>query len=204
MAFWGAPVADAQHAQHAVKAALAMQEMAHRLSQDFLAKGWPPLAIGVGVNSGAMVVGDMGSNVRKAYTVMGDAVNLASRLEGLTKVYGVGVLAGEETINALQNWTCREVERVKVKGKHQSITIYEPLGPTPEIDAQIHEELRQWNEALESYRGQQWAEARSRLQGLARQHPDRTLYALYLERLDSLEGLALGPDWDGSTQFQTK
>ena len=121
MAFWGAPVTNAQHAEHAVRAALAMQEAAHRLSQDFLARGWPPLAIGVGVNTGSMVVGDMGSNVRKAYTVMGDSVNLASRLEGLTKVYGVGVLVGEATFNALSGWVCREIDRVKVKGKDQAI-----------------------------------------------------------------------------------
>ena len=120
-----------------MRAALAMQEAAHRLSQDFLARGWPPLAIGVGVNTGSMVVGDMGSNVRKAYTVMGDSVNLASRLEGLTKVYGVGVLVGEATFNALSGWVCREIDRVKVKGKDQAIAIYEPLGLARALDAAV-------------------------------------------------------------------
>ena len=204
MAFWGAPVTNAQHAEHAVRAAMAMQDAAHRLSQDFLARGWPPLAIGVGVNTGSMVVGDMGSNVRKAYTVMGDSVNLASRLEGLTKVYGVGVLVGEATFNALSGWVCREIDRVKVKGKDQAIAIYEPLGLARALDAAVQEELQEWNEALRSYRNQRWDKARAALKTLQLKHPDRKLYALYLERIEALQGQTLGPQWDGSTQFETK
>lgn len=206
MAFWGAPVSDHDHAQHAVRAALDMQASARRLSEDFVARGWPPLAIGVGVNTGPMVVGDMGSNVRKAYTVMGDAVNLASRLEGLTKVYGVGVLIGHDTRQALQGWVCREVDRVKVKGKDQAVAIYEPLCTEAQLDAQTQEELWQWNEVLVHYRHQAWSSAREGLAALQQQHPQKKLYALYQSRVEAMEreGAALGEDWDGSTQFKTK
>ena len=85
MAFWGAPVADAEHARRAVFTALEMQRELRKLDAPFKARGWPELHIGVGINTGTMTVGDMGSTVRKSYTVMGDAVNLASRIEGLTK-----------------------------------------------------------------------------------------------------------------------
>jgi adenylate cyclase len=84
VAFWGAPVADPQHARHAVAAGLAMQAALQRVNQDFAARGWPALQIGIGINTGSMVVGDMGSRHRRAYTVLGDAVNLASRLQGLS------------------------------------------------------------------------------------------------------------------------
>ena len=189
---------------HAVTAALEMQSVADRLSLEFVAKGWPGLSIGIGVNSGLMRVGDMGSNVRRAYTVMGDAVNLGSRLEGLTKVYGVRILIGEQTRRDLREWTCREVDRVKVKGKDHSVSIYEPLGPTAEMDPSALEELLRWNEALKAYRAQDWMQANQLLGDLKRQHPDRKLYDLYLSRIETYSAQTLDPDWDGSTRFDTK
>ena len=101
MTFWGAPVADSHHAQHALDSARAMVQALPALNQRFAAKGWPRLQFGVGINTGPMTVGDMGSNVRRSYTVMGDSVNLASRLESLTKHYGVAILIGEATQRAL-------------------------------------------------------------------------------------------------------
>src|SRR4029078_5288826 len=95
MAFWGAPIDNPSHARDAVLAALAMQRRMSSLAQEFKKRGGPELVIGVGINTGAINVGDMGSEFRKAYTVLGDAVNLASRLEGLTKEYGVAVIIGE-------------------------------------------------------------------------------------------------------------
>src|SRR5205085_814158 len=89
MAFWGAPLNDAEHAKHGVESALAMQSRIRALDNDFIKRGWPVLTIGVGLNCGEMNVGDMGSKFRRAYTVLGDAVNIASRLESLTKEYGV-------------------------------------------------------------------------------------------------------------------
>ena len=128
MAFWGAPVADRQHARNAVLAALDMQKEAVDLNEKFKAKGWPTFAIGIGVNSGVVRVGDMGSKIRKAYTVMGDAVNTASRLEGITKQYGADIIIGEGTKRLLAGLSAREVDRVRVKGKDEPVAIYEPFG----------------------------------------------------------------------------
>ena len=134
MAFWGAPVADPHHARNAVMTALEMQKGMRVLNEDLKRKGWPELKIGVGVNSGPMTVGDMGSPVRKAYTVMGDAVNLGSRLEGITKQYGVGILVGEDSWQkCCEDIEFRELDRVRVKGKAEPVGIYEPLGLRGEV-----------------------------------------------------------------------
>src|SRR3954470_7083012 len=111
MAFWGAPMADAQHARNAVLAALDMQKACRALNQRFKMRGWPALTIGVGINSGSVRVGDMGSQLRRAYTAMGDAVNVASRLEGRTKHYGVGILVGEATRRQADDIAWREIDR---------------------------------------------------------------------------------------------
>jgi len=117
MAFWGAPVEDPTHARHGVLTALQMQQRAVTLNEEFKAQGWPAFHIGIGVNSGLMRVGDMGSKLRKAYTVMGDPVNLGSRLEGITKQYGIGILVGEETRSAVTDVEYRKVDLVQVKGR---------------------------------------------------------------------------------------
>ena len=148
MAFWGAPVADADHAWHAVSTALEMQAELRTLDEPFKARGWPALRIGIGINSGTMTVGDMGSQVRKSYTVMGDAVNLASRLEGLTKQYDVGILVSDATKTLVKNMVYREVDRVRVKGKDEPVGIFEPLGTAEQIDKAVQDELKLWNHAL--------------------------------------------------------
>jgi adenylate cyclase len=204
MAFWGAPMEEAAHAEKAVAAALAMQRRARELSTSFVSKGWPALAIGVGVNSGPMRVGDMGSQIRRAYTVMGDAVNLGSRLEGLTRTYGVDVLIGQDTRSRLTDWVCREVDRVRVKGKHEPVAIYEPIGPRGEVSAQIQAQVDRWDEMLTLLRQGQWSDARQVLQDLERDDPGRMLYRLYGQRLDRLEADPPAPDWDGVTTFDTK
>src|SRR5207245_9438374 len=141
MAFWGAPVDDAQHARNGVLAAIEMQRERERLNAKLAARGWPPLKIGVGVNSGTGRGGDMGSQVRRAYTAMGDAVNVASRLEGRTKGYGVGVLVGEATRNAVGDVGFREVDRSKVKGRDEAVTVSEPSGVASDVDKEAHDEL---------------------------------------------------------------
>ncbi|MCK7582670.1 MAG: adenylate/guanylate cyclase domain-containing protein [Chromatiales bacterium] len=128
MAFWGAPVDDALHARHAVAAGLQMQRRLTQINVQFETRGWPKLAIGVGINTGVMTVGDMGSRERKAYTVLGDAVNLGSRFEGLTAHYGVGIIIGEATQRLLRDMVCREIDRVRVKGRAASVAIFEPVG----------------------------------------------------------------------------
>ena len=203
MAFWGAPVADPEHARHAVLAALEMQQVVASLAVPFRARGWPALQIGVGINTGLMTVGDMGSPVRKAYTVMGDAVNLASRLEGITKTYGVGIVIGETTRRQLPDFACRELDRVRVKGKEAPVAIHEPLGPAAELPPQKAAELATWDEALAAYRAGRWDEADARLQTLQQTSADR-LYALYRERIAALRLDPPAQPWDGVTVFRNK
>jgi adenylate cyclase len=204
MAFWGAPVEDAQHARNGVLAALDMQKECTVLNEKFAARGWPTLKIGVGVNSGNVRVGDMGSQVRRAYTVMGDPVNVASRLEGRTKGYGVGVLVGEATRNQVKDVVFREVDRIKVKGKDESVTIYEPLGLDAEMGRGVQEELKLWNQALRAYRAQQWDQIEVGLLNLQRMNPGCILYQIYADRVAELRRNPPPAGWDGVTVFDEK
>ncbi len=204
MAFWGAPVACADHASRAVATALAMQATAARLSKDFEQRGWPALHIGIGVNSGPMHVGDMGSAIRRAYTVMGDAVNLGSRLEGITKVYGAGIVAGPLTRAQAPEFAWRELDLVRVKGKQEPVAIFEPLGLAAELGEAAMAGLAQWHAVLALVRRQQWAAARTQLAPLAAAAPGCDLYALYLARIDHYEAAPPGADWDGVTTFDSK
>jgi adenylate cyclase len=128
MAFWGAPLSDPDHAKHALAAALDMQAMAAKLKEEFVAQGLPAIEIGIGINTGQMSVGDMGSKFRRAYTVISDAVNLASRLENLTKEYHVGIIAGESTCSGQDSFTFKKLDEVHVKGKTMPVTVYELVG----------------------------------------------------------------------------
>ena len=204
MAFWGAPVADARHARHAVLTAMAMQAALPAVNKAFSAKGWPEIRIGVGINTGDMTVGDMGSVVRKAYTVMGDAVNLGSRLEGITKQYGVGILVGEGTRKAIKDIVFREVDRVQVKGKEEPVAIYEPIGQESDVGKAEHEELKLWNQALRYYRGQEWDQAEVALLNLTRMAPDCALYVKYMDRVAQLRKAPPEPGWKGVWKFETK
>jgi adenylate cyclase len=204
MAFWGAPVSDAQHARQAVVTAMQMQAALPAVNKAFAAKGWPEIKIGVGVNTGDMTVGDMGSVVRKAYTVMGDAVNLGSRLEGITKQYGVGILVGEETRKAVKDIVFREVDRVQVKGKDEPVAIYEPLSPEGEVGKAVLEEVKLWNQALRHYRAQEWDQTEVALLNLSRMAPGCGLYAKYMERVAHLRKAPPEPDWKGVWKFETK
>jgi adenylate cyclase len=204
MAFWGAPVEDAQHARNGVLAALDMQKERRLLNEKFAARGWPTLNIGVGLNSGSVRVGDMGSQVRRAYTVMGDPVNVASRLEGRTKGYGVGILVGEATRGQVKDVVFREVDRIKVKGKDEAVTIYEPLGLEGEVERGVLEELKIWNQALRAYRAQAWDQVEVHLLNLQRMSPGCGLYQVYAEKVVEMRRNPPPSDWDGVTVFDEK
>jgi len=199
MAFWGAPVEDPQHARNAVLAALEMQRHCGTLNARLAARGWPRLAIGVGVNSGTVRVGDMGSRVRRAYTAMGDAVNVASRLEGRTKNYAVGILAGEATRSRVKDVVFREIDRIRVKGKDEAITIYEPLERAGE-----GRELELWEETLRAYRARQWDDAEASVMNLQRMNPGCGLYAVYLKKIQEKRRNPPPSAWDGVTVFDEK
>ncbi len=205
MAFWGAPVQDADHAKHAVLTALEMQKALLELNKTLVQRGWPDLKIGVGVNTGQMTVGDMGSPVRKAYTVMGDAVNLGSRLESITKQYGVGIIVGEETREILKTeFVFRELDRVKVKGKDEAVGIYEPLGLDGEPSKAELDELKQWSQFLRTYRAQDWDMAEVALVNLARANPRYLYEEVYAKRIAHYRKEPPGAGWDGSWKFDTK
>jgi adenylate cyclase len=205
MAFWGAPVADPDHARDAVSAALAMQTELARINREVVGpKGWPQIHIGVGLNSGVMRVGDMGSKIRRAYTVMGDPVNLGSRLEGLTREYGVGILVGEETRRRASGFVFREIDRVKVKGKDEPVVIYEPLGREGEVEKSRIDEMKLWHQCLKQYRAQDWDHAEMSLLNLTRMNPQAKLYQEFVERVAMLRQAPPGAGWNGVTAFKTK
>jgi len=204
MAFWGAPVPDASHARNAVLAGLDMLSAMQALAPRLAARGWPPLQVGVGVNTGRMTVGNMGSEIRVAYTVMGDSVNLASRLESLTRHYGVGMLVGESTRLACEGIAFRELDRVRAKGKRDAVTVYEPLGRTQSLAPERLEEVDRWHEVLRLYRGQAFDSAHDRLLTLQRAHPESMLYSEFLRRIDLLRAQPPAPGWDGAWTFDGK
>ncbi len=204
MAFWGAPVEDAEHARHAVLAGLQMKSRLKELAPEFIAKGWPPLKIGIGVNTGPMSVGNMGSEIRMAYTVMGDPVNLASRLESLTKRYAVTMMVGEATKAAVSDVVFRELDRVRVVGKDEPIAIYEPLGLQGEVPKDAMDRIKLFQQALKFYRAQDWDKAELQLLNLQRADPSDGLYQAFLERIAYLRSHPPGPGWDGVFDFDTK
>ena len=204
MAFWGAPMADPRHAQNAVLAALDMMKQSAGLNRKFSEKGWPPFAIGIGVNSGTMRVGDMGSQIRKAYTVMGDAVNLGSRLEGITKQYGVDILIGQATKERISGIVLREIDLVQVKGKDEPVAIYEPLGVEGEVEQTRLDELKLWNQALRYYRAQDWDKAELQLINLKKIALRGKLYEVFLERIAEYRANPPDSAWVGVHKFDTK
>lgn len=204
MAFWGAPISDPNHARNAVLAGLEIQRVVKGMQADFRSKDWPEIRIGVGLNSGRMSVGNMGSRVRLAYTVMGDAVNLASRLEGITKEYGADIIVGEDTKKAVPDVVFREIDRVRVKGKDTTVTIFEPLGLAGEIASAMRDEMHLFHDALERYRNQEWDMAEQQLLKLKKISPDVRLYSVFLERIAFLRTHPAGAAWDGAFTFQSK
>jgi adenylate cyclase len=204
MAFWGAPLPDGTHARNAILAGIEMQATLHALQAHFKERGWPPIKIGVGINTGRVSVGNMGSEVRIAYTVMGDEVNLASRLEGITKQYGVGVIVGENTRNTVADFVYRELDHVRVKGKDKPIAIFEPIGLVAEVDKATLEELKLFHEMRRLYRKQNWDQAELQLMNLQRISPQTALYRIYAERVAYFRKNPPAGDWDGVYVFETK
>ncbi len=199
MAFWNAPLDDPDHARHAVEAALSMVEEAHRLSDTFTREGLPALRIGVGINTGPMHVGDMGSEYRRAYTVLGDNVNLGSRLEGLTRLYGLDIVVGENTVAATPEIRYRQLDRVRVKGREQPLDIFAPLGPEePEAF------LRIWDEALAAYQAGDWHAALEHLDELVANEGEKPLYRLYQDRIRKLQAAPPDAGWDGVFTLTSK
>ena len=204
MAFWGAPLADEQHALHALNAAVKIIEYMTPLRKQFSEKQWPEIYVGVGVNTGEMNVGNKGSEFRVDYTILGDAVNLGSRLEGLTKFYGVDIITSEFTKHAVPEYEYRELDKVKVKGKDKPVAIYEPLGLLENVDKEQRKLLRQFHIGIKQYRAQNWDAAQREIFGLSQLDPERKIYKIYLDRIMHLRENPPGDGWDGSYTHTSK
>jgi len=217
MAFWGAPLADPLHATHAVLAAQAMAQRLFTLNAELRERGLPEIGVGIGLNSGLVCVGDMGSSMRRSYTVMGDAVNLASRIEALTRHYGVDVLVGEATrASALATppidgdgvplaWV--EVDRVRVRGKQQCVTLFTPASAAATATPSFEGEMRSWQLVLRTYRLQHWESAQAQLEVLLSQFassPFAGVYRQLMPRIDHYRSSPPGTDWDGAHTYDTK
>ncbi|NVO04870.1 MAG: adenylate/guanylate cyclase domain-containing protein [Rhodoferax sp.] len=204
MAFWGAPVETPNHARLAVLSAIAMAHAVRGINDEHRSRGLPEIGIGIGLNTGTMCVGDMGSNIRRAYTVIGDSVNLGSRLEGLSKAYGVDIVVSESTRDLAPEFTWQELDRVRVKGKAVAVAIFYPFAPAAELSAELTLELKTWAQCLKTYREQDWDATELPLVNLMRMNPKKYLYQLYSERVSAMRHLPFDPDWDGATNFETK
>lgn len=204
MAFWGAPVHMPDHASRAVQAALDLVVAVEALNREHAAQGLPAIGVGIGLNTGPMCVGDMGSDIRRSYTVIGDAVNLGSRLEGLSRVYGVDIIASEATQAKACPFVWQALDRVRVKGKAQSVTIFTPLCPVGELAPPQADELREWEQALGAWRAQDWDACEAHLRHLQRQNAKKVLYRRYAEGVAFRRQLPPDPSWDGGTTFETK
>jgi adenylate cyclase len=192
IAFWNAPLEYPDHAMRAVRAALRCQTELQRLMPDFRRWTEGELVMRIGVNSGPAVVGNMGSRTRFDYTMLGDAVNLAARLEGVNKQFGTRVLISEATKGALGGATAtREVARVKVVGRAQPVSVYEPL--TDEQLEARRDDLATFDKALSHYYRGRFSDALELLRGLADRDPAARAY------LARCEPLAANPpeQWDG-------
>jgi adenylate cyclase len=203
MAFWGAPVPDANHARDAIQAALQMQQDLALLNPQLVEHGWPAIKIGIGVNSGKMSVGNMGSEFRMAYTVMADAVNLASRLEGLTKQYGLGILVGEAAVAHCPDIEFMKVDVVRVKGKVNPVAIYEPLGMQGELDAAALKRKQDFEQAISAFLALNFDEAEAVLRKAHKRNPCK-LYEVYLDRIAHFRDNPPPADWDGVFTYTTK
>ncbi len=206
MAFWGAPIENSKHAMSAVSTALSMEEALQGMNQICLDRHWPTISIGIGLNTGHMSVGDMGSEVRKAYTVMGDAVNLASRLEGLTKHYGVVTLVSEHTAKQCPNIVFRDVDLVTVKGKTEPVAVLEPIADRAKISDEQMRFLDYSNNLLDLYRARRFSEITSMRADCSSKFSES-----FCKKLDWLHDQAsefIGnpppEDWCGVNVFMTK
>lgn len=203
MAFWNAPVDLNDHAARAVQTALDMQAALPQLNQEFAARNWPEVKIGVGVNTGRMSVGNMGSEFRMSYTVMGDAVNLGSRLEGITKQYGVGILVTQPTVDADPVHAFMKIDDVRVKGKALPVAIYEPMGTKATLAESVRQDAAAFEAAFALYQQQDWAAADAALHDLNTRAP-RKLYDIYRERIAHFRDEPPPADWDGVFVYTTK
>ena len=185
MAFWNAPLDDAQHALHAVQTALAMQIRAQQLRAEFREQGLPEFHVGIGLNTGTMNVGDMGSVYRRAYTVLGDSVNLAARLESLCSYYGVSILVSDTTRAATPDIIYRTIDWVRVKGRQAPLIISQPIALNNQLSSNEQQTLKLHEQACQAYQEGELQKAQTLFNQLKQDLPADPLYDLYLQRIQA-------------------
>ncbi len=207
MAFWGAPLPMPNNADIAAQVAIEMLYALERLNQEFIRKQFPTVDIGIGLNTGPMSVGNMGSLERFTYTVMGDAVNLGSRLEGLTKDYGIKIMISESTAKLLSpgKFLTRDIDDIRVKGKHEPVHVFEIMMPNalPNL-ADVRALIAHFAEGRKAYKAQHWQEAMEHFHHCLELRPSDVASLLYIERCR--ESLVNPPaaNWDGVYTFTHK
>lgn len=205
MAIYGAPLNQPDHPKRACASALDMMEGLKALNEKWIREGKIPLDIGIGINTGPMMVGNMGSDQRFDYTVMGDAVNLGSRLEGANKSYQTHILISGSTYEQVKDdFVCMELDSVRVKGKTQPVGIFELISGKGRLSERNMEAVNRFHKGLQLYKAQDWDAAIEVFEGV---HVlDQTVYAagLYIQRCRELKENPPGSDWDGVFTMTTK
>lgn len=201
VAFWNAPLDDADHHANAARGALEMLGQLEALNRE-APEGWPgEVKVGIGINSGLCCVGNMGSAQRLSYSLIGDTVNLASRIEGLTKQYGVQIMLGATLAARLPGFALLELDRVRVVGRDAPETVHALLGDESVAGGEAFSALQARHVAfLAAYRAQDWPRARGALEGMAgdaERFGLAALHALYARRIDALAADPPGAGWDG-------
>ena len=206
MAFWNAPTEDLNHREKSINAAFAMSKALEKLNEDLNRSDEEKLSVGIGINTGECIVGNMGSDKRFDYTVLGDAVNLASRLEGQSGNYGMQIILGEESIKNLskEKYLICELDSIAVKGKSEPVNIYTVFDKKETINEQ-EAFLNDHKNFLVNYRNQNWNKAIEHIDKYRFSKPEFTLYyTLFLERIDELSKKPLPKDWSGVFIAETK
>jgi len=205
IAMFGAPLHQPDHAVAACRAALRCQSRLAELRPQWVAEGLPECRMRIGLNSGDAVVGNMGSTQRFDYTMMGDTVNLAARLEGTNKVYGTELMVGENTEELVGDLVLmRELDSVRVKGKKKPVRVYEPLATADETEAKHRDLAASWEKCLQCYREQQFEQAHILFKAHLKQHPEDNAAREFLDRCSAFQQFPPGDDWDGVYEMKTK
>ena len=204
MAFWNAPLDDPDHARNAVKTAMQMLKRLDTFNEEITKEGIPAFGMGLGINTASVVVGNMGSTQRFDYTCLGDGVNLASRLEGQSKPYGVRIIIGPLTYAKVNiSYQCFELDCIAVKGKKEGVKIYTIL--ENRLAENVMEVIRMHEAFLINYRAQKWDEAIALINALKKHNPElKKYYEAMVERIKELQGANLGADWDGVFRATSK
>jgi adenylate cyclase len=198
LAFWGAPIPQQNHALFACQAALMCREFLSHLEEKWVAEGLPPRTYRFGINTGEVVVGNVGSPSRFKYMAVGKDVNLASRLEGANKYYGTQILISEKTYSLIKNiFIVREIDIIRVVGSSKPIKVYELVAAKGQIDERKSRQLGHFEAGVRAYRARQWEEAISCFMQVLHLAPEDRPTKVYVQRCQEYQQMAPTQDWDG-------